>query len=152
MSAELDELAERFWAKVNKTETCWLWTAGQRSWGYGSFWDGVRKKRWSAHRFAYELLVGGIPDGLVLDHLCRTPLCVNPEHLEPVGIRENTLRGVGPSAIHATRTSCPAGHAYDAENTYEHKGKRYCRACQRKRDRERRRRRPAVTQREDLAS
>lgn len=85
-------VAERFWEKVDKTGSCWIWTAqlNRHRGGYGMFWD--EKPVW-AHRWAYEALVGPIPDGLVLDHLCRTPACVNPTHLEPVTIEENVRRG-----------------------------------------------------------
>jgi hypothetical protein len=114
----------RFWAKVNRSGDCWLWTAATTSAGYGQFRvDG----RWGmAHRFAYELLVGPIPQDLQIDHLCRTPLCVNPAHLEPVTQQENLRRGIG-----GPRTHCPAGHPYDETNTYVYPvtGGRYCRAC-----------------------
>ena len=89
-------ISARFWAKVDKTETCWLWTGGQSA-GYGRFGFKGRPNL-GAHRFAYELLVGPIPPGLDLDHLCRVRNCVNPDHLEPVTRRENLLlRGGGPS-------------------------------------------------------
>lgn len=80
----------RFWTKVNKTETCWIWM-GSKDWqGYGQFW--IQKKLFPAHRWSYERLVGPIPVGLQIDHLCRTTSCVNPSHLEPVTQRENVLR------------------------------------------------------------
>ena len=85
-------LPERFWNKVNKTEGCWLWTAAL-SHGYGRFGKGG-----AAHRLAWEDRNGPIPEGLVLDHLCRVPRCVNPEHLEPVTHRENTLTRCAPLA------------------------------------------------------
>jgi hypothetical protein len=88
-----------------------------------------------AHRFAWELLRGAIPDGLTLDHLCRNRRCVNPDHLEPVTAVENTMRGQAPHAINARKTHCLRGHAFDEENTYVRSdGARICRACVRARN------------------
>ena len=78
----------RFWRFVAKTDTCWLWTGATAS-GYGLFWD---ERQVRAHRWAYESEVGPIPEGLQLDHLCRVPLCVRPDHLEPVTGAENMRR------------------------------------------------------------
>src|SRR5213593_4533327 len=79
-----------FWAKVNKAEgSCWRWTGSQRRGGYGRVRIGGRD--FVAHRVAYELTIGPIPDGLQLDHLCRNRLCVRPAHLEPVTGQVNTL-------------------------------------------------------------
>jgi hypothetical protein len=86
----------RFFAKVVKTETCWNWIAGVGDRGYGAFTtqrNGPTRVT-PAHRYCYEILVGPIPLGLVLDHLCRKPRCVNPAHLEPVTQAENTRRGI----------------------------------------------------------
>lgn len=79
---------ERFWEKVNKTKTCWLWIACKNKAGYGSFNGGEY-----AHRFSYEELVGEIPKGLQIDHLCRVRHCVNPKHLEAVTNQVNGQRG-----------------------------------------------------------
>lgn len=119
---------ERFDEKYEVAETgCWLWTANQSK-GYGLFW--LRGKVRAAHRVAYERHVGQIPEGLQLDHLCRTPLCVNPTHLEPVSHRENQLRGIGFVSQNARVTHCPHGHPYDETNTYiTYTGSRRCRAC-----------------------
>ena len=87
---------------------------------------------WPAHRVAYELMRGPIPDGLTLDHLCRNVGCVNPDHLEPVTMKENILRGYSPAAQAARRDECAHGHAYTPENTYRYaNGSRRCRICQR---------------------
>lgn len=115
-----------FWARVEKTPACWLWK-GSLNQGYGQF--AFRKKIVRAHRFAYELLVGPIPDRLTLDHLCRVRACVNPDHLEPVTDRENILRGTGLSARNAARTHCKRGHLFDEANTYNNGRRRRCRAC-----------------------
>lgn len=127
---------ERFWSKVDRKgpDECWLWLAST-SVGYGQFWMASKMRK--AHRVSYELLVGPIPDGLVIDHLCRTPRCVNPRHLEPVTNTENLRRGEHRSG-NTDKTHCPAGHPYDAENTHiqvdrtrDHTPYRVCRACRR---------------------
>lgn len=123
----LDGMAQRFFGKVRKTDGCWYWEAGEDGKGYGVFWDGARTS--GAHRFAYRLLVGPIPPGLVLDHLCRNTRCVNPAHLEPVTSVENVRRGVGHSG--KRQTQCKRGHPFDESNTYKHPTTRarVCRTC-----------------------
>ena len=98
---------ERFWEKVDKNgpNGCWVWLASLGSTGYGQF--EVDYKPLKAHRFAYILLVGPIPDGLELDHLCRNRPCVNPDHLEAVSHADNVQRGVGPSVENRLKTHCP---------------------------------------------
>ncbi len=106
----------RFWSKVRKTDTCWIWTSAIIPSGYGTFWiDGGTQY---AHRLAYEWVVGPIAPGLQLDHLCRVRECVRPDHLEPVTGRVNILRGVGPAAINARKTHCPQGHPLSGDNLY----------------------------------
>lgn len=117
---------QRFWAKVHKTDLCWIWI-GTIARGYGQFWDGQRVV--GAHRFAYELLVDSIPGGLQLDHLCRNRRCVNPAHLEPVTRRENILRGAGVTARNAAKTHCVNGHELTPANTYIRPGARPGREC-----------------------
>jgi len=133
-------LEERFWAKVDKSLDgigCWVWTGAPtsgRNCGYGRFSIGGRadNRMVSAHRFAYELLVGIIPDGLTIDHLCRNRLCVNPAHLEAVDNRTNILRGTGSAAQRAKVTHCVRGHLFDMFNTYiDPEGHRVCRHCRR---------------------
>jgi hypothetical protein len=80
----------RFWAKVLVGPNCWLWKAAKVPSGYGQFRVGDHLER--AHRVAYEMVVGPIPDGLTIDHLCKNPWCVNPAHLEPVTMLENLSR------------------------------------------------------------
>lgn len=122
-------LEERFWEKVDKAGDCWLWTAGKAR-GYG--YIRLNGRTQAAHRVAYAMLVGPIPEGLTLDHLCRNPACVNPAHLEVVSLKENILRGIGASAQHARQTHCIRGHPFDEENTYWcSDGRRQCRACHR---------------------
>lgn len=118
-----------FFELLSKAE-CWVWT-GCIEKGYARF--TVRKDRWMAHRFAYEIFRGSIPSGFTLDHLCRNRSCVNPWHLEIVSSKENTLRGNGPAAINNRKTHCSNGHAFTPENIYDYKGCRHCRRCRNER-------------------
>jgi hypothetical protein len=122
----------RFWSKVEKTSTCWLWTAGTCR-GYGHFHASrsVGGRTLRAHRVAYELLRDPIPEGMHLDHLCRVRGCVNPDHLEVVTGATNTLRGISSPAINARKTHCRRGHEFTPENTYIDRGSRRCKACRR---------------------
>lgn len=134
--------ADAFWEKVDRTEGCWLWRASVDAEGYGKFQvPGVAS---SAHRYAYLIAVGSIPDGMHIDHVCHSRdaqcaggkgclhrRCVNPAHLEAVTPRENVLRSNGPAALAARRTHCPQGHPYDEANTAWRQGRRKCRACDR---------------------
>lgn len=135
---ELDAaLVERFWAKVDRVGGCWLWTAAKNGDGYGNFWLGRPQGSVGAHRFAYELLVGPIPEGLSLDHLCRVRNCVRPDHLEPVTNRENTIRGLAPAISRQRgekRTHCINGHEITPESVRYARSSgggliRHCREC-----------------------
>lgn len=129
---------ERFWSKVDASGDCWLWTSHVIRNGYGAFAlarnGNKRTRHVTAHRFAYGLLVGPIPSGMTLDHLCRVKTCVNPDHLEPVSLIENNRRA---PTTHAGRTHCKHGHPFDAANTVlvprTHRGqpcmRRRCREC-----------------------
>lgn len=116
------------------TTGCLLWQ-GCTEKGYGRVKHNG-KSRW-AHIVSYELQVGPVPPGKVLDHTCRTRPCIEPTHLEPVTDVVNTMRGESPTAKHARKTHCPKGHPYDEENTYRRPGGgRDCRACKRRRRRQ----------------
>ena len=127
--------ADRFWSKVCKTENCWHWVGTmQKDSPYGHFWHKGKLVR--PHRFSYELLVGTIPEKLTIDHLCKNTLCVNPNHLEPVTIKENILRGDSFAAKNARKTHCKRGHKFTEKNTRKWRGKRICRRCATLRTRE----------------
>jgi hypothetical protein len=117
---------------------CWLWAGRTVKDGYGRYAFGGQER--AAHRVMYETARGPIPSGLVLDHLCRTPACVNPQHLEPVTNRENCMRGASPSVILAHAKRCAHGHDLTVPGAARRDPRRVdgwnCRAC----DRERRRR------------
>jgi hypothetical protein len=137
---------ERFWRHSTRLdEPCWLWTTSLLDrHGYGKF--GIDGRTLQAHRVAYEMFIGPIPDGLVIDHLCRNRACVNPAHMEPVTVAENNRRG----AIGA-RTQCFRGHSLEGDNVYVGPdGARRCRLCRREHDRARRREELRL-QREELA-
>ena len=139
MSARYTDPESKFWEKVGDRAdpgSCWLWEAALTSSGYGKCKPskGLRVHSWAAHRVAYMLLIGPIPnDRPHLDHLCRVRNCVNPGHLEPVTLVENLRRGW------AQITQCPQGHPYDEINTFRKGNSRACRTCHRDRERIRRR-------------
>jgi hypothetical protein len=111
---------------------CWEWTAGRDHAGYGRI--GIDGTPELAHRVAYEIFVGPIPDGLTLDHLCRNPACVHPLHLEPVSMVENVRRGIGIGVANAMKTHCPQGHPLIAGNLINRsRPGRECLACARER-------------------
>lgn len=120
---------EQFWSRVEQVGDCWEWRGFIKENGYGQFSLGKRRPV-LAHRFAYLTLVGEIPEGLQLDHLCRNRACVNPWHLDPVTPQENTRRGA------ILKTHCPSGHPYTGENLRYNGSARVCRECDNARRRE----------------
>lgn len=133
-----DRIEDGFMPEPNSG--CWLWLACVSPEGYGAISVGNHKTL-RAHRYVYEKYKGPIPEGLHLDHLCRTPSCVNPDHLEPVTNRENMLRGNHPFAKRAAQTHCKRGHEFTPENTRVNRStQRECKECTRVRCRDRKRR------------
>lgn len=123
-----------FWGHVNKTPTCWLYVGYCNSDGYGVY-SPHSKVNVLAHRY----VLGEIPEGMEVDHLCRVRNCVNPEHLEIVTHEENMHRA--PFVIEQmNRTHCPQNHEYTVENTKYYNGKRVCHTCRLERNREYRKR------------
>jgi hypothetical protein len=118
-------LADRI--QIDPVSGCWLWKLALNRDGYGC--AQFKGRSYLAHRMMYEMLVGPIPRGLQIDHLCRIARCVNPEHLEAVTARVNTFRSESPSRYNAVKTECPRGHAYNTTNTYTFRGSRRCRTC-----------------------
>lgn len=124
------------WSKVQKTETCWLWTGKLTKKGYARY--GLHKPNSYAHIASYEEVNGVVPEGLELDHLCRVRHCVNPSHLEAVTHLENIRRGKSPSAFHRVKSHCYKGHPFNSDNTIvNEKGWRVCITCKRESGRQR---------------
>lgn len=129
---------DRFVRYLSFPETgCWEWTGSKTSGGYGIF-------RWcnadgsiglSAHRFIYEYLIEPIPPGFDVDHLCRNPSCVNPEHLEAVTHRENLMRGNTAARRNAAKAACSEGHEYAVRLDEHGRSHRYCPMCAREKAR-----------------
>lgn len=139
---------ERLFAKLTENEAgCWIFTGSLGSTGYGNLAAGpphVQGHKFLAHRLTYEYFITAIPEGLHIDHLCRTRACCNPWHLEPVTPKVNAERG-----LYAMRTHCPSGHPYSTENTaYFNRGNglvtRGCRECRRVRSLQREQRATAA--------
>ena len=134
LTRDLAALLERFRSSiVPHDDGCWEWRAHKNSAGYGMFQVAGTGKV-LAHRLAWELVHGPIPDGREIDHLCRNRACPNPAHLELVTPQENNSRGMSTSARHARQTHCHRGHPFTPEHTYvypvgPHEGRRRCRTC-----------------------
>lgn len=125
--AKLSIMANR----IDMTKDCWIWQGSLDEDGYGRFPIKGQYKR--VQRLMYELVGGKLQKELTIDHLCRVRNCVNPNHLEQVSVKVNTLRGNAPSAINYRKTHCKYGHPFDEANTYYWRGKmRKCIKCNRR--------------------
>ena len=133
----LAKVPDSFLKRVNiHPDGCWEWTGATDTSGYGRYRYGGRHE--PTHRLLWKLTVADVAGDLELDHLCRNRVCCNPDHLEPVSRRENTLRGEGPTAVLARKTHCKRGHPLSGANLYTYpNGKRLCRECERMRKRAR---------------
>lgn len=122
-------LAVRLRAKIGSPDSngCMLWLGVKDYKGYGKIIKD--KKLRMAHRLAYEVEIGEIPKGMVIDHLCRVHACCNTQHMEVVTNHENILRGFNPAAINARKTLCSRGHELAITATLDSRGKRICREC-----------------------
>jgi len=115
---------QRFWARVEKTDGCWLWTGGLNKSGYAGL--KVDGKTVLAHRWIYEAQVGAIPEGMTIDHMCGVKHCVNPAHLRPLSLGDNgrahwrEQRGLCKNNLHPTS---------DENTVWTPSGRRYCRPC-----------------------
>lgn len=116
-----DRIAEKF---VVAGSGCWEWTARLNACGYGTVkWNG---KSWLAHRAAYTLAVGTIPDGMELDHLCRNRACINPDHLEPVTHKQNMERADFSQRVPVRKPHCKRGHPWSGVRK---NGRNVCHTC-----------------------
>jgi hypothetical protein len=129
-------LVERFWSNVDASGDCWEWTGRTGLNGYGRFQNGQRANM--AHRWAWEHLVGQIPEGMQIDHLCRNHPCVNPDHLRVVTPLENAAAGYGIIRANLQKTHCPKGHPLTPGNLVRRRNRthRYCLTCKRASNRE----------------
>lgn len=126
---------DRFWSKVDvplQISCCWEWTACRLPTGYGRV--SLGESEYYAHRVSYTVLMGPIESNMVIDHLCRNPPCVNPDHMQVVTMEVNSSRG-RPSITIPRLRYCKRGHEFTIENTYVFREKRRCLECQRNRAR-----------------
>jgi hypothetical protein len=107
---------------------CQFWLHDSVTGGYGRI--AINKRKVLAHRLSYVLYKGEIGEGLTIDHKCNQPYCINPDHLQAITMRENTMRGSSFAVTNSKKTHCPKGHEYSDSNTFlNSKGRRECRMC-----------------------
>jgi len=123
------EISDYILSKVILTDSCWIWQGSITNGGYGIS-STKYSKSFLAHRLSYEVFIGKIPSGLVIDHLCEVKSCVNPFHLEPVTSGENARRGH--INRFGTHKRCTKGHEWNNRNLLiMFNGRRACRECHR---------------------
>ena|SRR3990167_2836857 len=131
---------KRFCENIIVKNNCWLWVGSKTKGGYGKFM--INYKIFYTHRLSYIIFKGDIPQGYTIDHLCRNPICCNPNHLECVTQKENLLRSpITKASIHSKKTHCPSWHILEGDNLSKsvlRTGKRRCRICYNKWQRNRR--------------
>ncbi len=141
MSTLLDRFDEKY--QKGSSDECWQWLASTNEQGYGQIKAdyGLGNKKYYAHRVAFEKAKGPVPEGLVVDHICKNPGCVNSAHLRAVTKLENTMIGNGFYAVNGRKTHCDRGHLFSPENTVIRSdgGKRRCRICKNFQEKRRRR-------------
>ena len=124
----VEKLVSNFLSKIELFGECWIWSGYVSKGGYGQF--SVGRKTVLAHRFSHFAFIGDVADDLQVDHVCRNPSCVNPDHLQAITRIQNRRRGkdiIGGEV----RTHCRHGHMLSAENVYEWRGKKACKVCRR---------------------
>lgn len=134
-------IEERFFSKIQKQKSCWLWNASRMPKGYGQLND--KGKVWRAHRLSWVIHYGPIPENLFVCHSCDNPPCVNPKHLwlgtRSENMKDMILKGrflTKMARDNINKTECPKGHEYNTQNTYVcSRGKRSCRICRKENDR-----------------
>lgn len=121
-------IEKRFWDKVQKTPTCWLWTGSINVYGYGRFWLPEKQMTYPAHRFIFESISGMVFKDLDIHHICEVKHCVNPDHLTVLTKADNVR-----SSGNTKKTCCPRGHEYSGNNLIIYRGRgwveRQCRIC-----------------------
>ena len=132
---------KRLLSSMGHPDECWNWTGhiGKNGYSYCCY----KGKNTTAYRASWEHLIGPIPQGYEIDHLCKNPKCVNPLHLEPVTPYINNMRSNSAAAKCSRKTHCINGHAFDKDNTKmisRKNGKfdRRCKICHRNRENNRR--------------